>query len=122
MAYTYRLECCGIAELDGISAERPETIIKQLFRDMYCYGEFNGTYAVFSNAIRFKSGNALARFIRVNKLGSVQAAGRPKRNPNSGNQLKVWMWSINRRALERWAQKNGFKKGESSDSWCESDW
>lgn len=64
-------------------------------------------YAVFTQAGKGQSyGRKFAALIRKEKLGEVvQATTKTVKNPNSGNILKAWMWTVNHKNLKAWAQK-----------------
>src|SRR6202007_2960824 len=44
-------------------------------------------------------GNSLCRYIRENNLGEIIEMG-PRMNPNTGNQIKVWVWAPPHESLE----------------------
>ncbi len=64
-------------------------------------------YAVFTQAGSRRSyGKKFAALITSAKLGTVvQATKKTVKNPNSGNILKAWLWTVNHNALQKWAQK-----------------
>lgn len=120
-----KLNCCGIAELDGISESNrsPQNTLQSLFEDMWgdcgcwecdedCGGKSNEyeeqcAFIIFSDTERtkFKYGLDLAEFIKKNKLGTVGKT-RAKINPNSNNKIIMWTWSINLKAFAKWGLKN----------------
>lgn len=69
--------------------------------------ELRFSHVVFSEAKDGSGayGERFAAYIRRNNLGDVVASGR-RVNPNSGNQVKCWVWTLNKRALMAWANKN----------------
>jgi hypothetical protein len=64
-------------------------------------------YAVFTQAGTRKTyGKKFAALIKKENLGEVvQATTKSVKNPNSGNVLKAWIWTVNHRNLRAWAQK-----------------
>jgi hypothetical protein len=117
-----RTKCCGLRELHGIQIARerlregmfdwcvptPDEIV--LFvKDQFLNNARDCAFVVFAGAqVRgIKCGMALASFIKKHNLGSM-ATHSACRNPNSGNQLRVWIWKVNRRAVKRW--KSATKK------------
>ena len=64
-------------------------------------------YAVFTQAGKNATyGKKFAALIRREKLGEVvQATTKTVKNPNSGNILKAWVWTVNYPALKKWAVK-----------------
>lgn len=105
--------CCGLGEVDNINGEKPEEILRNIknnFKKFYPddewgYGEFNGTFLIFSDIRKKKYGKDLAKYIVKNNLGEVGTLPSNK-NPNSGNSLKVWLWRINFITLAEWYKNN----------------
>lgn len=64
-------------------------------------------YAVFTQAGSRKSyGRNFAALIKKENLGEVvQATTKTVKNPNSGNILKAWLWTVNYPNLKKWAIK-----------------
>ena len=50
-------------------------------------------------------GKPFADFLTKNKLGTVVHVGHQK-NPNSGNNVDMWVWTPNEKAVMAWAKKN----------------
>lgn len=103
------LDCCGLREMSGIAAPAG-TILKQF--GSYCYNDGVGVafryedakfrHVIFSQAgARSTYGVKLAAFITRHKLGTVVASP-TKINPNSGNPLKVWIWTVNHQRTYNW--------------------
>lgn len=91
--------CCGLQELSGIQESKTETAL-------LCAHWNGGTYLVFSCVDRgHASGEALVKMIAELGFGEVTTM-EPRKNTNSGNQLKVWLWAPDHEALEAWQQKN----------------
>lgn len=100
-----RGECCGVGELSQID-QTPESILKDICDSWLIEEDFNGAFLIFSDVRDFTHGEALKKFIADNKLGQVKVS-LAKVNPNSGNPLKVYMWSVNKKAFEKYCHKNG---------------
>ncbi len=68
-------------------------------------------YAVFTQAgSRRTYGKRFAALIAKEGLGEVvQATTKTVKNPNSGNVLKAWIWTVNHTALKKWAQARADK-------------
>jgi len=110
------LACCGIKEFGGLSNY---TSAKAAMTD-FCKGwsptrdpsygnyspNFNCAFAIFSEAGSGATyGTKFAAYITKNKLGEVtEVPG--KRNPNSGNNVRPFVWALDAKALQTWAQKN----------------
>lgn len=54
---------------------------------------------VFSDADRNGGGKFFADIIRTNKLGALVET-EPTRNPNSGNQIRGWLWTVDYPAIK----------------------
>lgn len=123
-----RLTCCGLREALGISGyDTAEEMLTALCHNegtprlsMYAptpslFAESSGGFShiVFTDAARSPrtrtSGDKLASYIRRYRLGSVSAA-RKARNPNSGNILGVYVWTVNRKALAKWYTTHPYKE------------
>lgn len=94
--------CCGLDIFDGLS--NPLQVLNKICRERYSDG---GTQAFvcFTDTVSNGNGKNLCDYINKNKLGVVIST-RQKKNPNSGNVIKVWIWSPNERNLKAWAKIN----------------
>lgn len=105
------LNCCGIKEMAGISEHRtPDQALRvflQLNYDQLGHQEqLTGAFFIFSQAgSRSHYGDKLAAYIEEHKLGEVVVVGR-KRNPNSGNMVKMFVWMPDVNALKAWAKEH----------------
>jgi len=96
-----KLSCCGIAEYDGLLND-PEENLRRICSDRFSYE--NGAYIVFSDIRACTRGKSLVKLIKKHKLGTI-ISPRARVNPNSGNKLKMWIWSPNDRLLKKWYNK-----------------
>lgn len=55
------------------------------------------------------NGERFAQYVRENKLGNVLKS-ESARNPNSGNQIAVWIWTVDQTALLAWGRDHGVKQ------------
>lgn len=55
--------------------------------------------------LRQSYGDKLAHYIRENNLGTVTVS-EENLNPNSGNRLKIFIWTFNWTDLKAWYEKN----------------
>lgn len=121
-----QLHCCGIKELDGLSYCRPscstprtiEQLLKEFCEHQYSPEEhayrgknyFQCRFVIYSMPVRLSEaanpGDQLTAFIQQHNLGTVTLAGQGV-NPNSNNELKVWLWTINDQALGDWYRAHG---------------
>jgi hypothetical protein len=122
-----RLKCCGIMELGEIRDDMSdingtytngEHAMKTLIGNTFYHPEYSilpkGVWpamakfrvAIFSQADWTRPyGENFAAYIREQKLGDV-ICNNFGVNPNSGNEIKVWMWTLDRPAVIAWAAKN----------------
>lgn len=94
--------CCGIREIAYLADHRSPAEAVETFKDRT--REKNFRYVVFSQA--FKSaryGMKFAAYIKEQGLGEVSETSW-NINPNSKNQLKVWVWAVDWKKLEGWGQ------------------
>lgn len=115
------MACCGLREITGLSnGDLPITQMKQFLKKVFAADGFSGgkysrlmcSHVVFTEARhpRYdngqpKYGHNFAAFIRANSLGTVSAS-RIGVNPNSNNQVKFWVWTIDGENLKKWALDN----------------
>ncbi len=87
---------CGVRELTGLYRP-PKELIHQVMKAKGKPHRFEDfIHVLFSdrcNAVA-NNGTRLANLIEEEKLGRLQVT-RPRKNPNSGNQIQTWMWSVN---------------------------
>ncbi len=105
----YDTQNCGVTELDGISSCRPDVAIADLtiWGDSNFYDLEKNIY-IFTQARKTKAqagyGFDLANYIENNGLGVVRHSDTAK-NPNSGNYVTVFVWTVNHVGLKRWAKQ-----------------
>lgn len=95
------LACCGIKELEGIiEDDDPVDSIKS-----YVTSGWSGAFVVYSDiSDDFRIGENLTDYIRTQELGTVQS--QTSHNPNSGNELRMYVWKIDRTKLAEWAVRH----------------
>lgn len=111
--------CCGVRDFDGLTGSRTKDIIDSVSRDRFMYEENYrlGRFVVDKNTIvdnnkyrfvmftdvsqNFKLSDNLIEFIKVNKLGKTTKV-RQSTNPNSGNKLRIVIWTISDKGLKEW--------------------
>lgn len=103
------MSCCGVREMNGLE-DTPKETLQEMCAEI-CRGECDHTrwplfrYAIFSDTHRSRKGINLAAYIQRHRLGSVIST-RWNVNPNSGNRLKVWTWTLNSTNLKTWWKRN----------------
>ncbi len=91
---------CGVNLMWGISGPPRAHIKSAADRGQLC------RFLVFSDVIRAKGyapsgGQMLAKEIEDNKLGALTKSTEG-RNPNSGNNIAVWVWDADHFAIGRY--------------------
>lgn len=121
------MTCCGLREITGlefagdgkeamtefVEAAFPKSRRYNFDKHEYEYiARLNFSHAVFSEAQDGAGsyGEKFSAYILKNKLGDVIASQR-RVNPNSGNRLKVWIWTLNKQGLKKWAENNKVHQG-----------
>lgn len=105
------LQCCAIDEIGGISncaraTDVIEDVCKNWFEDCERDNdEGNAAFYLFTDTEESNAGMNLAKYIVAEKLGTVVST-QYRVNPNSGNKVKCWIWSVNKVALKKWAKHN----------------
>ena len=104
------MRCCAVKEITSLSDYKsdkywsPTKALRAFGRLAYGYpGAFpfnaNFRFVIFTQAgfTGPQAGNGygdkFAAFITKHQLGEVSMTG-PSRNPNSGNMVKVWVWTV----------------------------
>jgi hypothetical protein len=114
--YLSGLGCCGIREMSGLytSVDQEKEAAMVLAENMYntnshdYYGQ-NFRYIVFSEASG-RYGERFADFLHregLTDLGLV-STGRNV-NPNSGNEVRVWIWTVDHEVFKKWWEVHGGK-------------
>lgn len=101
-----RLECCAVAEYDGLEPDTKDNL-RNIFESWFIDRDFNGTFILFTDVSsrNYQRGDSLTELIRAKKLGSVRTLG-PKKNPNSTNDVKVYLWMVDIDMFKEYAKKN----------------
>ena len=122
------VSCCGVREINGVSEHRTGPAVLRQFA-AYIYGAsdymrpYAGSarfrFAFFTQAYRPSGirpttgyGERLAACIRHLNVGNVIETEEAI-NPNSGNNLKMWVWQVDHDALKAWWEadkKQGSKR------------
>lgn len=64
-------------------------------------------FIIFSDIYLIKpksNGEIVANFVEENKLGEIHRSI-AKRNPNTGNRIRVYLWNVNWRNYSNWIDK-----------------
>lgn len=107
-------DCCGLGELAGVmsvdlaSEASRRAYLQKLMNSLQSFG---GKFLVFSVVAEKDNDGEFELFghhapyllslIARHKLGTVVEAGEGV-NPNSGNLLKVYVWTLDKEAIAEW--------------------
>ena len=115
--------CCGVAEVDGISDyAQPADAMRDIVcderwdpateKDVYVLDIPEVAHIIFTQASRRTAkvgyGYQLARYIKRHGLGTV-VVSQPAKNPNTSNQVHVFIWTLDEAGITQWAKKQGFR-------------
>lgn len=110
--------CCGLSEVEGLSTNPKETLLE------ICHSKYDEwgpgksqAFILFTDAVKYKRGTMLAKYIEKNKLGVIYKTTRAKKNPNTNNLIIVWIWSPNEKNLRSWWKKNRDESDYDDDNY-----
>lgn len=94
--------CCGVRELynlAGLSTLKIEAVYTAIHTN-----NKNGSFYWFADGVNSTNGDRLARYILKHNLGDLTEFG-PTHNPQSGHDLKMWVWQIDVPVIDAWYHK-----------------
>ena len=101
------MNCCAVSELSYIQYELPSYVARYVWAQRKLEVAHKAFY-IFT-AVEDKNvelyGEELASYIKSNRLGTVTKTPTTRRNPNSGNNVRVYTWSVSWLNLNRLAKK-----------------
>ncbi len=104
--------CCGIREAVGLhDGGSAKDMLMGICEDFF-ENSRQCAYIFFSSTTEYQTGEALRRLIEEKGLGEVIKMG-PSLNPSSDNQLKMFTWKVDKRALKN--HYNTLKPFEEGD-------
>lgn len=95
---------CGVTMLSGLRYSTPEEIVNKVLKERSVHDKkkIREAFVIFSDtdytSAEGRGGNFLYKYIVENKLGKIMEFG-PRMNPNTGNQIKVWVWEPPHKSL-----------------------
>lgn len=93
---SYSLVSCGIREIDGLEDMwDADTIIANV-------SDIDTAFVLFSTTS--SHGDELRDYVRRFKLGKVVETDWVK-NPNSGNEIRAYLWQVNQDAVRKYCDK-----------------
>lgn len=104
--YVDGISCCGVGEIDGLGdCEDAAHAMSSLLRDN---GVPRQPFVIFTQATSRANvtsyGNRFRAYILKHKLGTVLASA-GKVNPNSGNHVKVFLWTVHKGNMQKYFTK-----------------
>lgn len=112
------MSCCGAREITNLSISRSAPQAMQEFGQAIYTRSYadNFRYVIFTAADYGKPatyGTRFAKFIAKNNLGTVLETAK-NRNPNTGNQVQMWVWTVNHDAVKAWLKKDKEIRGRKA--------
>lgn len=112
--------CCGVTEIDGIMGVEPDEILKGIRSEVVAYSDYRRdtlvmqcAHVMFTDLGNQEWAKKLAKFIAKNDMGLVIRT-KARRNPNTGRNVGVWIWSVAPKAVKKWYLKHD---PENSEFW-----
>lgn len=110
------MSCCGFRELSYIGGQTPEENMERICRHYAIHGRLTVEHLALSHAVftatgRAKYGRAFAAYITQHKLGDLVCSTLAT-NPNSGNKIQGWIWTLDREALVKWYKAQNTSKSK----------
>lgn len=122
------MNCCGLDELANIQCDPSakstiDGLLGNWRRVIYDYptqkyketGEYQpcAAHLIFSDAHDSKKrenyGDELMKYIRKHKLGTVIKTRKDQKNPNSGNMISCYVWTVDPKGCKKYCDKKGLK-------------
>ena len=106
------MECCGCREIDGLANRSPKKALQQIYFEAIDREDINSNdgllnfvFIIFTGVIKENYAQKFKKYLLDNKLGEVIET-KTKTNPNSYNDIRVYVWTINRKAYGQWYEEN----------------
>jgi hypothetical protein len=99
--------CCGvreIGELDNKGADVVRAIYAGINKDDG--PDLDGAFWWWADNTDSENGRKLAAYFKKYELGKVTKMG-AAHNPQSGNELEMWVLELDHDALDKWIEKYG---------------
>lgn len=97
--YIDGIACCGVGEIDGLSEhDSAPHALEALLRDNNVPRQ---PFIIFTQATSTRKegyGDRFKAYLEKQGLGEVSVSGY-RTNPNSGNFVKVFVWTVNQKAM-----------------------
>lgn len=96
--------CCGLRDIEGLCERTPKEAMINVCYDFF-RDEMDSAFILFTGVTKKRYGQKFKKYILDNKLGTVIET-ESKRNPNSSNRIKTWVWTLNVTKLKSWFKIN----------------
>ena len=100
------MNCCGLREASGLQDTPIEECIYEVARSRFGYEGEKFGFIIFSEEASYRRGSTLKAYIKKHELGTVVQSP-VEVNPNTGNRLRIYIYTIHQVNLLKWWNKNG---------------
>lgn len=101
----YSTSCCAVDDIGGLSDTKSPCLAVQYTAHKQFSEEEPAAFYIFTETTKGSYGRRLKAYIEKRGLGSVVVAP-AKKNPNSENSVRPYMWVVNRGALRKFWKEN----------------
>ena len=102
--------CCGLYEFSGLSNNRPDGgFLRSIVTEMIDENDFIPAFVLFTDINKKSKGHNLMKDIVERGLGTITRTG-ARRNPNTGNYIRAWIWGVNKGEVKKYAKSKGIKR------------
>jgi len=99
-----RTNCCGFKEIDNLCDGTAEQNLKETCEQFF-NDDNDAAFLFFTGVSKEGYGQKFKKLILKEKLGEITET-KAKRNPNSGNKIKAWIWAVNKTKFKQYAKRN----------------
>lgn len=111
MATLENTRCCGIGELHRVESSRSAKDKVLDAAEAWFEDDAKGAFIFFSVTASYKrKGTELAAYIKKHNLGTVHKT-RPTINSSTSNILTMYVWTVNKKTLQAFWEKNKEARG-----------
>jgi hypothetical protein len=91
---------CGVSVLSGLKYSTSEEIVHKILKERHQADskKIREAFVMFSDVVG-GPGEQLYAHIKKNNVGEIVEFG-PRKNPNTGNMIKLWVWTPPHESLE----------------------
>lgn len=105
------LQCCGLRELSDLSQYHNSSYaLMGIIEDAEANpGEWPFGVIIFTEASSGRYATRFAKFIETSRLGTIERIP-TFYNPNSGHRVRMFVWTVDHKAVARWNRAEGIKR------------